>query len=160
MDKYHSILLAILASAGVFFVSNHGVEKLSVSPTTAVVDYGAIIWRMDRIRVYQESENGMSIPDFDDKQLQTIMNTLEEIEHSVAHLMEKHDIALVLRLDSLPDREKNRVDFDVQKLFMPKNEYNRNEVNRLLRNRVVGQKKLNLTNLVENALIEKRGLNK
>lgn len=155
MDKYHSMMLALLASCGFIFVSSQQAES-GPSSSVGVVDYGEIIWRLDRVRVYKESSHGMVIPDFDDEQSQRILKTLEEIDRAVEEIMEEHGFTLVIRMDSLPDREKNRADFDVRKLFRPAEETRRNEVNRLLRKRVVRHEKLDLTSLVKQRVLQYR----
>ncbi len=160
MGKLNSILLAALASTGLFLASSFNVGDSTDKTNVAVVDYGAIIWQIDRIRVYSESDRGMKIPDFTDEQSGKLMATLSEIETIVQVLMDEHHLSLVLRLDSLPDRQKGRFDFPVEKLFMPKSEYKKNEVNRLLRKRVVGHKEIDLTRLVIEQMTEKRGGNK
>lgn len=161
MDKLNSILLAVIASTGVFLASSSPDDAdTAAPPVVAVVDYGAIIWRMDQIRVYSESDQGMTIPEFTDGQTEKLMKTLAQIQQNVQELMDEHKLSIVLRLDSLPDRQKGRVDFPIEKLFMPKNEYNRTEVNRLLRKRIVHQRKLDLTSLVIDRLSAERGWNK
>ena len=156
MGKLNSMLLAVLASTGLFLAANFTGYDNTENPNVAVVDYGEIIWRMDRIRVYSESDQGMKIPDFTDEQSEKLLATLSEIETIVQELMDERHLSLVLRLDSLPDRQMGRIDFPLEKLEMSKSESNRNEVNRLLRKRVAGHKKIELTRLVIDQMTKKR----
>ena len=155
MHKYQSAILAAVGGLCLFLTTS-SFQLGSTQPSVALVDYGAVIWRVDRIRVYTESPRGMAIEDLTAAQTKKVLRSLREIETQVQALMEEHQFAIVLRLDSLPDREKDRVDFDVSKLFIPQNEYNTNEVNRLLNQRIVSHKSRDLTELVSKRILETR----